>query len=106
MLLRDFISGVMLAGARRKRQKLRQRVLPLRGVSRAVLLYQARDQVGPLEHHAAASRAGRGLAEIAQERRVVHGLVQARTIVNRLLGELDDRTGLDVSVRADVVADA
>ena len=49
---------------------------------------------------------GRRLAEIAQERRLRHRLVDRRPVADGAGRELDDRTGLDVAAGTDVMADA
>ena len=64
------------------------------------------DQVRPLQHDAAACGPRRRLAEVLEERRARHGLVDALPIMDGLGRELDDRARLDVPVRTDVVAHA
>ena len=51
-------------------------------------------------------RAGGRLAEIAQKRRLRHRVVDRRAVADGAGRELDDRAGLDVAARPDVMADA
>src|SRR5438128_7903401 len=103
VLFGDFVTRHVLAAARLEYLQLRDSRSPLRRVPRPVSLNNFPHQIRPLQHDATARRLGRRLAEILDETALRHGLKNAGAVVNGFLGELNDRTGLDVAIVADVV---
>src|SRR5262245_7941620 len=63
-------------------------------------------KIGPLQNDAAASVLRRRLPEIAQERRFLKHLPQRPLVVNRFLGELNNRARLNIAPGADVMRKA
>src|SRR4051812_5121074 len=96
--LGHLVAGLVLAGTRLHPGQLHCGGLAERGVPAGVALDDLLQQVGPLQHDAAAGRLGGGLAEVLEQLGLRHGLVEvAVVVVNRLPRELDDGAGLHVA---------
>ncbi len=62
--------------------------------------------IGTLQYDTAAGVLRRGLAEILEEGGVGEGFIDAARVLDVLGGELNDGTGLDVTLGSDVMTDA
>ena len=105
VLFRHFAAGEILTAPRGGGEKLLARRAPLRGVAGPVPIGDFEDELRVLEHHAATALGCRRIAHVAEESRLCHLVVKGSCsrVVN---GKLDDRAGLDVARRADVVRDS
>ena len=70
----------------------------------SVAIGQVFNQVRTFEHDTAASVLGRGATKVLQEVGFIEHLFQRTFIMDRIFGELNDRTRLDVTPRIDMVS--
>ena len=76
------------------------------GIRSSMFLREGLHQIRSLEDDAAAGVLGADFAEVLEKGGTGQDIINAAGVVDVFFGKLDDRAGLDVTTRADVVADA